>query len=242
MIQNNILLNKISIDGSKNTFIEFSPSLPNFPIFPLTLCLGSRGEFFWSSSIDSSPFENFRLKGTDIFYRNGKLGIGREPLYNYHFDIAVSENSLETSLHLGDGKFGFSMGNGTNNGFLPEILGMGKTEDDAGLYLVGRAGNTVESNIPLIILDARDAGNNEVINRPIFGITSADYRSYKFLIDQKGNVGIGKNPIIYKMEIDGKVSAIDFIIDGISILDTLEKYRQEMKKLSDRIEELTTKK
>ena len=242
MTHNNILLNKILVDGSKNIFIELSPSLPEFPNFPLTLCLGSQGELFWSSTIDSSPFNNSKLKGTEIFYKDGKLGIGREPLYTYRFDIAVSENSIETSFHIGDGKFGFSMGNGTNSGFLPEILGMGKTEDDAGLYLVGRAGNTIESDVPLIIIDARDAGNNELINRPILGITSADYRSYKFLIDQKGNVGIGKKPIIYKMEIDGKVSAIDFIIDGISILDTLEKYRQEVKRLSDRIEELTTKK
>ena len=109
------------------------------------------------------------------------------------------------------------MGNGTNNGFLPEIIGMGYDEQDAGLYILGRAGNRKASDIPLIILDGRNSEDSYLTNRPVLGITSAKYDSYHLIVDHDGKIGIGKKPEIYKVEVDGEISASDFILAGSSI-------------------------
>jgi hypothetical protein len=246
---NNIIVNQIS--GSDGfSFIEVSPSLPELPVFPLTLCLNSEGKLLWTSLITKIPepivsfktpsiFEDHKIKGTNLFFKDGKIGIGREPLYTYRFDIAVSENTLTTAFHIGDGRFGFSMGNGTNEGFLPEIIGMGSSEEDAGLYFIGRAGNTLPSSVPLIVIDGRNSADEKLTNRPIFGITSADYNTYKFIIDQNGNMGVGKKPEIYKVEIEGKISAKDFIIGEISLIDIIHGYQEEIEDLKNKIKELT---
>jgi len=161
------------------------------------------------ASIDTRLIIDDRLKGTNIYYSEGRVGVGRGPLYTYKFDIAVPENTLMTAFHMGDGTYGFSMGNGTNQGFIPEIIGMGSNENDPGLYLIGRAGNNVPSSIPLVIIDGRNNRHEKILNRPLLGVTNAEYDKYKFLIDQNGNV-----------EVSGKILASDFILDSsISITD-----------------------
>lgn len=164
------------------------------------------------ASIDTRLIIDDRLKGTNIYYSDGRVGVGRGPLYTYKFDIAVPENTLMTAFHVGDGTYGFSMGNGTNQGFIPEIIGMGSNENDPGLYLIGRAGNNIPSSIPLVIIDGRNNRHEKVMNRPLFGVTNAEYDKYKFLIDQNGNI-----------EVNGKILATDFILDSsISITDLVE--------------------
>jgi len=235
----NIILNKI--DGS--SFREISPILPEFIEFPLILCLDSNGKLYWNNRVKENSVEIYSSHfNPEFFYKEGRIGLGREPLFNYKFDLAVSENTLSTAFHIGDGRYGFSMGNGTEIGFLPEIIGMGSSEEDAGLYFIGRAGNSIPSDIPLIIIDGRNSADEELINRPILGITSANYKKYKVLIDQKGNVGIGKKPEIYKMEVDGEISATDFIIRGISIIDIIQEYQDEIKELKNKIEALRQQK
>ncbi|NMC61228.1 MAG: hypothetical protein GYA51_17875 [Candidatus Methanofastidiosa archaeon] len=164
------------------------------------------------ASIDTRLIIDDRLKGTNIYYSDGRVGVGRGPLYTYKFDIAVPENTLMTAFHVGDGTYGFSMGNGTNQGFIPEIIGMGSNENDPGLYLIGRAGNNVPSSIPLVIIDGINNRHEKVLNRPLFGVTNSEYDKYKFLIDQNGNI-----------EVNGKILATDFILDSsISITDLVE--------------------
>ena len=157
-------------------------------------------------TLDSSG----RIKNTEIYNQSSRVGIGRKPLLNYKFDISIPKNNLQTAFHVGDGSYGFSMGNGTFDGFIPEIIGMGSDENDTGLYLIGKSGNDVSSNIPLIIIDGRNSKNSYLENRPILGITSFNYNDYKLVIDQYGRVGIGKFPEIYKLEIEGTVYAKDF--------------------------------
>jgi hypothetical protein len=220
----NIVFNRILKTDSSFYFIEDSPILPDENInFPLYLCMDSEWKLFWSSEKIAEPILSFKTPDLfeGLFYKDGRIGVGREPLYTYKFDIAVSENSITTALHVGDGRFGFSMGNGTNDGFLPEIIGMGAAEEDAGLYLIGRAGNSLPSDIPLIIIDGRNSADEELKNRPILGITSADYRNYKLIIDQKGNI-----------EVDGKISAEDFIIKGISIAEEIEQLKIKIENLT----------
>lgn len=241
--QNNIVLNRVLINGTNFSFKEDSPVFSENPNFPLHLCMDSSGGLFWAPEKIQEPivtFQSYQIPG--LFHKDGKIGIGREPLYTYKFDIAVSENTLTTAFHVGDGRFGFSMGNGTNDGFLPEIIGMGAGEEDAGLYLLGRAGNSLPSDIPLVIIDGRNSADEELKNRPIFGITSADYRNYKFIVDEKGNIGIGKKPEIYRMEVDGEISATDFIIKGISITDIIQGYQKEIEELKIKFEIFTRQK
>jgi hypothetical protein len=149
-----------------------------------------------------------------------------------------------TAFHVGDGKYGFSMGNGTAQGFIPEIIGLGSDENDAGLYFIGKAGNNKASNIPLIVMDGRNASHQQLTNRPIFGVTNGTYDNYKFLIDQKGRVGIGKKPEIYKMEVEGSVEAHDFNIDGLSmkaLIDVISDQQEEIDILNKKIQLLQQK-
>ena len=166
------------------------------------------------ASVDTRVIIDGTLKDTNIFYKDDRVGIGRAPLHNYKFDIKIPKNKLMTAFHVGDGSYGFSMGNGTPQGFLPEIIGMGSDEYDAGLYFLGRSGNNISSSIPLIIIDGRNSFNKSLTNRPIFGITNAQYNKYELLVDQYGNVGIGKIPQIYKLDVNGSIRAADFILDS----------------------------
>lgn len=187
------------------------------------------------SSIDTRVIIDNRIKDTNIFYKDDRIGIGRVPLYNYKFDIKVPENTLMTAFHIGDGKYGFSMGNGATQGFIPEIIGMGSDENDAGLYFLGRAGNDISSSIPLIIMDGRNYLNQTLTNRPIFGITNARYDKYELLVDQHGNVGV-----------NGSIRAADFILNSsVSMFDLVEiitEQKTQIEKIKDRIKHLETMK
>lgn len=194
------------------------------------------------ASIDTRVIINNRLKGTNIHYLNERLGIGRDPLFSYKFDILVPKNTLMTAFHIGDGEYGFSMGNGTNDGFIPEIIGMGSDENDTGLYFIGRAGNNKPSTIPLIIIDGRNNLHQKVTNRPIFGITNAEYGNYKLIVDHNGLVGIGKSPEIYKLEVNGTIRAKEFLLDSSismnEIAEIIIEQKEEIDLLKDKITKL----
>jgi len=162
------------------------------------------------------------FSGTEMYFSNGQVGIGRYPLFNYKVDIGVPENTRMTAMHIGDGTFGFSLGNATDTGFLPQIIGIGSDEDDAGLYFLGKTTIDLSSNIPLIIFDGRDARDGALTNRPIMGISSGSYTKYKFLIDQSGDV-----------KIDGNINAKNITILDSS--DNMQDLRQEIKDLKARI-------
>jgi uncharacterized coiled-coil protein SlyX len=252
--QNNILLNLINENSS---FTEIIPSYDSSIIPDYVLSLTSDGSLIWGKipepdlpefpKIEIPDFEvivDGRIKSTNIYYENGRVGISRPPLHTYKFDIAVPENTLMTAFHVGDGKYGFSMGNGTSQGFIPEIIGMGSDENDAGLYFLGKAGNNLGSGIPLIIMDGRSATNYPLKNRPIFGITSGDYNDYKLLVDGRGRVGIGKIPEIYKLEVQGSIQAEDVVIEGLSIkalIEVIKEHQEEIDRLNNKIELLQQK-
>ena len=266
-INKNLLLHQIILDGDKTFFQEVIPPFVEFSPAHI-LSLDSSQNLIWTNSpkdlkfqegngifisnfngkikIDASlnfdVIENDKIKGTQIYYKDGKIGIGRSPLYTYKFDIAVPENTLMTAFHVGDGKYGFSMGNGTTQGFIPEIIGMGSDENDAGLYFLGKAGNNVSSDIPLIIIDGRSHNNSPLKNRPIIGITNGNYSKYEFLIDQEGRVGIGKIPKIYKLEIEGSIQADDIVIENLSLkllISVIKEHQEEIDKLKDIIERIS---
>lgn len=252
MNQNNILLHE-TLDGS--SFIEIFPPFSEDPV-ETVLSINSAGQISWGRiPADLNPIipeipdfeiiENDRIRSTNIYYKDGRVGISRLPMHNYKFDVAVPENTLMTAFHVGDGSYGFSMGNGTSQGFIPEIIGVGSDENDAGLYFLGRAGNGKKSEIPLIIFDGRNRINAPLTNRPIFGITSGNYSDYKMLIDHEGRVGIGKIPEIYRMEISGSVQADDFIVENLSVkalIGVIKDHQKEIDRLNDKIDTLLEQK
>ncbi len=254
----NIVLHQIR-DASPLSLVEIKPSiLSNSP--QRSLCMDgsilvwlthvsryegkngisvdvSHGKVLIDASIDTSVIVNDVIKGTKVYYLNDRIGIGRRPLHSYKIDVAVPENQSFTAFHIGDGKRGFSMGNGTSNGFVPEIIGIGSGENDAGLYLIGRAGNDSPSNVPLVIIDARNQHLQEVTNRPLFGVTNSKYNEYEFLIDNMGRVGIGKMPKIYKLEVNGNIQASDMILDSSVSLNDLVRVVLDQKKYIDELNE-----
>lgn len=264
-IHKNLLLHQIILNGDKSSFLEIIPSFEEF-LPENILSLDSSKNLIWTKFpklpeslkiqggkiiIDTSLNFNFnviekgKIKGTNIYYKDDRIGVGRSPLKNYKFDIAVPKNTLMTAFHVGDGEYGFSMGNGTFQGFLPEIIGMGSDENQAGLYFLGRAGNEEESEIPLIIIDGRSRRNGFLKNRPIFGVTSGDYNKYKLLIDQDGKVGIGRRPKIYKLEIEGSIQVDDVIINKLSfksLIDIIKNHQEEIDELKDIIKLLQEQK
>jgi len=127
---------------------------------------------------------------TGMNFSEGQIGIGRIPLHDYKVDIAVPVNTRMTAIHIGDGVNGFSFGNATNSGFLPQIIGIGSDSDDAGLYFLGKTSSSEGSDIPAILFDGRNIDNTGLENRPIMGISSGSYTDYKFLIKQNGDVKI----------------------------------------------------
>lgn len=245
----NILLHQISGEGS---FLEVVPS--HSEKFPgKVLSLDSSGNLCWSTlppypeipdipEIPEFPeIPDFPDIPSNIHFKDGRIGISRPPLKNYVFDIGVPENTLMTAFHVGDGKYGFSMGNGTAQGFIPEIIGMGSDENDAGLYFLGKAGNGKESSIPLIVMDGRSSGHGPLTNRPIFGVTTGDYSAYKLIVNQDGKVGIGKNPEVYTLEVSGSVEAEDFVLEGLSVkalIDLIKEHQREIDILKDTIRNL----
>ena len=222
----NLLLNQINRSDNKNLFLK--ETIPLFDDNRDTVKQLSRdieGNIFWMTlDFSLNILANNRFKDTNIYYDNGRIGIGRFPLFNYKVDITVPKNTVMTALHIGDGSFGFSMGNGTTAGFVPEIVGIGSDENDAGLYFVGIAGNDVPSNIPLIILDGRSTYNDKLKNRPILGVTSGNYDKYNLLLDAKGN-----------LIISGNLTIKDAIIQNRSLINILDNLEKEIKDLKDKI-------
>lgn len=219
MINGNIVLNQIIVDNSIFSFKEFIPIRESNDELQ-TLVINKDLSIYWTSfDLSTNIIVDNRFKDTSIFYDNGRLGVGRFPLYNYKVDIAVPQNTLMTALHIGDGSFGFSMGNGTNTGFIPEIIGIGKGENDAGLYFVGVAGNNEESNVPLILIDGRNTFGRKLTNRPVFGVTSADYSNYMILVDASGKMNVKE----------------DIIINNESLLKMIRDLQAQIKELRDKI-------
>jgi len=232
-INKNLLLNQL-IGEKKFSIKEKIPTFSNNLEDVKFLTFGD--DIQWSSIIGSSEFIVLQdssgdlildisfnaFSGTEMYFSNGQIGVGRYPLYNYKVDIEVPVNTRMTALHIGDGTFGFSLGNATDTGFLPQIIGIGSDENDAGLYFLGKTTLDVSSNVPLIIFDGRDLNNNAISNRPIMGISSGSYTDYKFLIDAVGNI-----------EISGNIKA-----NNISILDSsnnIQDLRKEIETLKTRI-------
>lgn len=172
MLKNNILLNEIIIDGSSFHLKETKPYF-NKDASAYFLSINKDG-ISWQPPIE---FPNF-------YFKDERIGIGRFPLFNYKFDIKVLPNTLTSAFHIGDGKYGFSMGNGTSNGFIPEIIGLGANENDAGLYLLGKSTTKKSSNIPLVII----GGISPKRNRPLLGITNGKYDQYEVLINSNGTI------------------------------------------------------
>lgn len=136
---------------------------------------------------NSITWEGFPIVDNSVYYDKNRIGIGRLPLHNYIVDIAIPHNNIATGLHIGDGNYGFSLGNGTSNGFIPMIIGMGSDEYDQGLYFLARSGNKEASDSPLIVFDARTRDDIPIDNRPLLGIGT--YLSgYHLLVNNNGNI------------------------------------------------------
>lgn len=219
----NIVLNQIIVDNSSFSFKEIIPTF-NFEDKTQVLVRQDSSIFLWMPlDLSLNIIVNNKFKGTNIYYDSERIGVGRLPLHNYKVDIAVPKDTLMTAFHVGDGSFGFSMGNGTTSGFVPEIIGSGSDENDAGLYFVGIAGNEKSSNVPLILLDGRSFYNTKLKERPIFGVTSANYSEYSILLDASDNLNI-----------KGNITLKDVIINNISL-------KQIIKELQEQIDDLKTK-
>lgn len=217
----------IVIDSSFNKFLKLTPTnnliLESFEITsgPQIKLDISNGILTLDASVDTSLLYNDKIKETNIYYKDDRIGIGRSPLHSYKLDICLPENTLMTALHIGDGKCGFSMGNGTSNGFLPEIIGIGSDENDAGLYFLGKACNDISSNIPIIILDSRNLFNDKIRNRPLFAVTNANYNDYDLLLDQRSN-----------LTIKGYIYTSDLIIDNsVSVLNLIKIINEQKKQI-----------
>lgn len=247
----NLLLNVINIDGSSNFKIselvpKFTNDLDDIKFLSyhktvnwssiqgsekINIKTTSSGDIIIDVSL-GDPFEN-----TEMFFRDGQIGIGRLPLHKYKVDIGVPVNTRMTGFHIGDGTYGLSMGNATDKGFLPQIIGMGSDSDDAGLYLLGKVSVDELSDIPAIIFDGRTINNQLLTNRPVFGITSGSYTDYMLLLDQNGNVGVGTKPGIYKMKIDGVLRAKNIVVDTSTEILDLKKELEDLKRRLDLLEQ-----
>lgn len=213
--KDNIILIQIVNDGSVSRFLEITPAFEDTDKNQY-LTIDKDNNISWSS-IDNSLniLSNNRLLGTNIYYDNGRIGIGRSPLFNYRMDLAIPKDSLMTAFHIGDGKYGFSLGNGAHTGFIPEIIGVGSGENDTGLYFVGIAGNDISSNIPLIVIDGRSTYGTKLKNRPIFGITSGEYDNYVIEVDFNGNLITKHDIILENKSLKETIKSLQSQIDEI---------------------------
>lgn len=232
----NLLLT--AIDREEDHFKELFPS---FFEVGASWYLGKGEEIGWHKIQWPNIWEGDRLKGSSIFQKEGRIGLGRRPLSPYLLDIPTEADKRTSSLHIGDGKHGLSLGNATDDGFLPQIIGVGADFDDAGLYLLGFSGDASASKIPLIIFDGRGPDGGPSKNRPILGITSGIYDKYSLIIDHDGKIGMGKFPEIYRVEVEGEISADDFVCQGFSIrslIDVIQDQQREIEDLKKKIEEI----
>ncbi|MEG1363607.1 MAG: hypothetical protein RSC92_04170 [Clostridia bacterium] len=185
-------MNKLIVlenDNETKHFLE-NNILPTFDegSFPKFLSINENSELVWKTI----SLYNENIDIDSLFIKDNRIGLGRIPLHQYKFDIALHENKVETGLHIGDGTYGFSLGNGSNNGFIPQIIGMSKNKDESALYFVGRSGDKdVEpSDIAMFTFDCRNIFNNNIINRPLFGIKINGDENYKLLLDDIGNLHV----------------------------------------------------
>jgi len=230
----NLLSNQLNIsNGNEFTINELTPSVigdSDYNVLTfweepawqglkgsndIILSHDSNGNLVIDASIDY-------FADTEMHFSDGQIGIGRIPLHDYKVDIAVPVNTRMTAMHIGDGINGFSFGNATNSGFLPQIIGIGSDSDDAGLYFLGKTSSSEGSDIPAIIFDGRNIDNTGLENRPIIGISSGSYTDYKFLIEQNGDV-----------KIDGDIEANDLIFVDAS--DNIISLKLEIEDLRARI-------
>ena len=210
MESGNILLNQIIKDSIKEI-------IPRRDVSSGYLSIDENNMIKWIPKDEHFKHFNF-------YHKEGRIGLGREPLFTYKFDIKVDPDVLTTALHIGDGSAGFSFGNGTSNGFIPEIIGLGINKNDAGLYFLGKTNCFDGSNIPLIILDGRGPNGSKLTNRPILGITSADYLNYDFIINNDGKVGINTIPKIYNLEVGGIIQGNDIRIVSKTLVEKAKQY------------------
>jgi len=216
----NIILNQIIFDNSLFSLKEIVPEYSYTDTYQY-LTQDKKNNIFWSElDLSLNIIVNNKFKDTDIYYADGRIGINRYPLFNYKIDVAIPKDTIITALHIGDGSFGFSFGNGTSQGFIPEIIGIGSDENDTGLYFVGIAGNDKSSNIPLIVLDGRNTYNDKLTNRPILGITSANYNEYSVVVDTSHNLNV-----------KGNISATDIMINNLSLLEIIRDLQKQINEL-----------
>lgn len=160
----------------------------NSTSFPKTLVLDENDNLQWKSVEDIANSVGIKDDGT-LYIKENRIGIGRYPLHKYKLDISLSENKVETGMHIGDGVYGFSMGNGSSNGFIPQIIGMSMKEDEPALYFIGRTGdydNNFKNDTPIITFDCRNNINTNNINRPLFGIKINGKNTHEMLLDENG--------------------------------------------------------
>jgi hypothetical protein len=233
----NILLNKMSYEGGFH-IEEFTPPIEKLKDYELKLTWDASGNIRWKSDEELGLRLAVIADDHSVYFDETRIGLGRKPLHNYKIDLSVPVDTRMTAFHIGDGTFGFSLGNGTTQGFIPEIVGMGASEEDAGLYFLGKTSSSLPSDVPLIIIDGRNADNTPLKNRPILGITNGNYFSYVVTVDSNGNVGIGKKPEIYKLEVNGIIRAEDMITNSSVSLKSL---KDEIEYLKVQLNSLITK-
>jgi hypothetical protein len=228
MINNdgNILLRQIIVDISSFIFLEV---IPSYTYTDTKQVLTRKDKKIFWSELDASLnlIVNNRFKDIEVYYDDGRIGIGRFPLHTYRVDLAIPKDTQMTAFHIGDGTFGFSMGNGASKGYIPEIIGIGSGENEPGLYFVAIPGNDKASNIPLIVLDGRSAYNDKLTNRPIFGVTSANFNDYSVTVDSLDNLNV-----------KGNISTTDLIINNISLIEIIQELQEQIDSLKNKIENI----
>lgn len=241
----NILLTQISNDEnfSLNEYIppitskginvlSFSENISWSNIIPsenIILSYDTSGNILIDCSINA-------FEGTEMYYSDGRLGFGRNPLHNYKIDLSVPENTVSTALHIGDGTYGFSFGNATSQGFLPQIVGIGSDENDAGLYFLGKTIKEDNSKTPVIIFDGRRSDDTPLQKRPILGISSGSYDKFDVLVQCNGKVELQND-----LRVEGDVIADDILISTIDENISLIKEINDLRDRIDNLEELIIK-
>lgn len=250
----NILLKQVHVNDDNFTFKEHLPALSDGDFGVLTfsddirwssiksgdninISYDASNNIIISAKIDIPKIDAF--KNTPLFFKENRMGIGREPLYHYIVDIATPIDTVSTALHIGDGINGFSFGNATSEGFLPQIIGLGADKDDAGLYFLGKSSSKLKSSTPVIIFDGRNKDDTILKERPILGISNGSYTDFEILVDAKGRMGIGKTPKKYKLEVEDSILVHDVLIDTdtstLSLISELNFLKDKIALLESKI-------